>query len=551
MKTNLRRMALAVLTAMFIVPIGVSGGAVASVQRGGESKIVSVTVYADRAEVTRRADVVLPKGEVELAFTGLPASLDNDSVQVWGTGRASASLEGVTVDMERPPEVPEGKVADIERRIQELNDRKKLLESKRKAANARVRMMSEVRVVARRKDAPTSWGGLEEIERIARTMISGLRKAYAERREIDSEMRGIARELSILEKELRKIRTPSGGRTKELKVTLAVKRPGSLSLTFSYILPGARWTPFYDIRALTEKDELEIVGHARIVQKTGEDWTDVKLSVSTAKPHIGGTPPKVEPIYLTFYYPRPDASPTPMPASRAVPEESISELGVEEEADAYDEPAVIAGAEVKQTGTAVFFEVKQKKTIPSDGEPHKVPISVDRLKAVFKHASWPEDNSRVFLRAETKNRTDHPFVGGEANVFVGSSFIGTTKIDDWAVTEEKTISLGVDQGVRIKRKTIKRDEKEVMSKRAITCEYSIMVTNYKKKTVTIDIFDRLPISRQDDIEVRLENVSPEPVGKNDRGIIKWRFDLKPGEEKNISLSYTVRFPKNRRVVGLP
>ncbi len=522
------------------------------------SKITSVEVYLDRAQVTRTADVKLNRGEVEVNFCGLPASLDNRSVQVWGSGAAKATLEGVTVDLEPAPEVPEGRVADLKRRIEELWDQKKLIEEKRMALAITIRMLADVRPErSHRSDSKTSWGNIAEIERIAMAVVGGLRDAFSDDRRLAAELRRTDLEINALNKELKKIRRPSGDRTKCVTVNLSVSRAGSMKVTFSYLLPGASWKPLYDIRALPDEEEIEITSYAQIIQRTGEDWTDVSLSVSTAKPHIGGTPPKLDPLYLVFYHPpAPAGTAAPPPPPRMAPMDGEGVTGAEmapEEAleEEVEVAAEIEAAQVRSAGTAVFFEVKQKKTIPSDGEPHRVPIAVDKLSASFEHASWPEAKSIVFLRAKTKNETGHPFVAGKANVFVGPSFIGTTNIDDWTDTEEKTLSLGIDQGVRIKRKQLKRKEKETGSKRTIAYEYLVEVKNFKRKSITIEIFDRVPISRQGDIEIKVENILPEPAKRKDNGILMWRIDLAAGASAEVRISYTVRFPKDRRISGLP
>lgn len=544
----LRILALVVLGAL--VPLWASAS---------QSRITEAAVYTDRAQITRTANVTVQKGEFELRFEGLPASLDDHSLQVWGTGGAQATLESVSAEMDPAPQAPEGKIGELTTKIEQLRDRKKLLTEKRKALDARIWMLISVKPEAPRPEVAQTWGNIADIDGIIGTVIAGLRAAYTEQRAIDSELRQIAREISALEKELQKIRNPSRDRTKSVLVNLTVTRPGNMEISFSYIVPGATWRPIYDIRALPDEAQVEITGYAEIVQRTGEDWTDVSLSVSTAKPQVGGTPPKVEPIYLVFYSP-----PPPPPAQRApmAPPPPPSEVVdfMEAETGAAEEPgaprpeetvATVETAQVRSAGTAVFFEVKQRKTIPSDGEPHRVPLAVDSLKAEFGHASWPEAKPYAFLRAKVVNASGHPFVTGVANVFVGQSFIGTTQIEDWAVTEERTLSLGIDQTLRVERKLVNRDEKEFGGKKTITYEYKIEIRNFKQKAVKLELYDRIPTSRQGDIQVKATGIEPEPAKKEENGILMWQINLDPGAKIEVRFSYTVHFPKDRIVVGLP
>jgi len=520
----------------------------------GASRITDVVVYGDRAQVTRAEEVIVKAGDVDLNFGGLPASLDDQSVQVWGSGTAKATLEGVTVDLEPPSEAPPGKVGELTAKLDQLLDRKNMLLEKRKGLGVSLQMLVDVRPERMRPEDKIAWGNVTEIEQIVATIALDLRNVFAQYRALDAELKNLDKEIEALQKELQKIQSPSQNRTKSITVKLSVTNPGSLKVVFSYILPGAGWRALYDIRAMPDDGEVEITEYAEIVQRTGEDWSDVSLSVSTARPSIGGTPPKFNPIYLVFY------SPPPPPAPRALyraegmvaappPAPAPGTTGAYEEEETAE--AVVETAQAQHAGTAVFFEIKQKKDIPSDGEPHRVAISVDRLKADFDHASWPEAKAMAFLRAKIKNNTGHALIAGKANVFVGPSFIGTTQIADWADTEEKTISLGVDQGVRVERTTVKRDENEVGSKKVIAYEYKIEVKNFKNKPINMEIFDRVPSSRQGDIEVKVEGMTPEPAKREENGIVSWNVRLDAQAKAEIRFSYVIRYPKDRQVIGLP
>lgn len=525
-----------------------------SVTSAFQSKIESVTVYSDRAMVTRTADVNLSAGDVSLVFPGLPASLDDNSLQVWGIGSAKAVLEGISLEMEPPSVVPEGKIAELENKLTELKDNKKLLENKRKACDARILLLTGVKPELPEDISSAKVGDFTEITKIIEAMITGLRSAYAEQRALDAQIRALNKEIKALEAELAKIRNPSGTRTKQIIISLTVTSAGKMKVIISYVVPSAGWRALYDIRALPEDGKVEITGFAEIIQKTGEDWEDVKLAVSTAKPQIWGEAPKVKPIYLVFYAPPPPAPPPSAVYRKAaptpVPEASSAEAEAAYEEDEEETEAVTEVSEVKSEGTTAFFEVKQTKTILSNGEPHRVSITFDSIFADFIHASWPEGAPAVFLRAKMTNSTGHPFVAGKAKVFLGTSYIGETAMQIWAPTAEMTLSLGIDQGVKVERKLVNKMEKESGGKRVFTYEYRVKVTNFKPKAIRIELYDRIPYSQDADLEIKLERITPTPVEQKENGIIKWEFNIAQGGEVEADFSYIVRFPKDRQVIGL-
>ena len=84
---------------------------------------------------------------------------------------------------------------------------------------------------------------------------------------------------------------------------LEAEHAGTLQLDVSYRLPGAGWRPAYEARAETGTDAVELVSYGLVRQRTGEDWRDVRLTLSTAKPTIAGSMPRLEPLKLRPWQP--------------------------------------------------------------------------------------------------------------------------------------------------------------------------------------------------------------------------------------------------------
>ena len=128
------------------------------------------------------------------------------------------------------------------------------------------------------------------------TADNAIREARLRQREID-------RELARLEPPL-KANPP---RKMEVRIDLAAGAPARSVLRVSYTVGGARWAPLYDARldsgSRERKPALELVRRAEIVQQTGEDWSDVALSVSTVRTAKGGSAPELRPLIVR--YPQP------------------------------------------------------------------------------------------------------------------------------------------------------------------------------------------------------------------------------------------------------
>ena len=58
------------------------------------------------------------------------------------------------------------------------------------------------------------------------------------------------------------------------------------------------------------------------------------------------------------------------------------------------------------------------------------------------------------------------------------------------------------------------------------------------------VFDQVPVSTNEDIEVTVENISGAALNK-EKGEVKWNFELEPTGKKDLELKYKVKYPKER------
>jgi len=81
----------------------------------------------------------------------------------------------------------------------------------------------------------------------------------------------------------------------------------------------------------------------------------------------------------------------------------------------------------------------------------------------------------------------------------------------------------------------------------------ISVENMKDRPIKIKLLDSIPVSRTDKIKVKDIKITPEPSQRDyqdKEGVMLWEFDLQPGDEKDINLSFVVIYPKDLRLPGL-
>jgi hypothetical protein len=81
---------------------------------------------------------------------------------------------------------------------------------------------------------------------------------------------------------------------------VSTKSATSSPIKIHYLVREARWYPSYDIRAKDIESPITITYKASVSQNSGEDWKNVKLTISSGKPSQGGATPIIKPWILGF-----------------------------------------------------------------------------------------------------------------------------------------------------------------------------------------------------------------------------------------------------------
>src|SRR6185503_780706 len=167
-------------------------------------------------------------------------------------------------------------------------------------------------------------------------------------------------------------------------------------------------------------------------QRTGEDWKDVRLVLSTARPSVGARRPEVLPLRIASTpieggakgkgiavreVTRENAPPAPEPAS-------LAGAGVPAPAEAPSADPFLAAASQENATSATFY-VPGQAAIPADGRPHKVPVTGFRDRAETSFETVPRLQRFVYLKASARNGSPYPMLAGPVDIFRSSGFIGT------------------------------------------------------------------------------------------------------------------------------
>lgn len=516
------------------------------------SVITAATVFPTRADISRNTEVSLPQGKHTIVFDGLPAALDTKSLRISGTGAFSiGSIEikelfskDFVVEQERKLR---GKIAD-------LSDKRRFVESELTAAEtgktflenmAKSNAVPQVSVNGK-KDAlsPDAWG------KAWQSLQNGMKSLGRETIEKQIEIRKIDAELSALNKELRLL-SDGAKSAKQIRVNVEASAPAAAKLTVQYQIANASWKPTYEARLNTRNKTVEIMQYGTISQHTGEEWRNIDLTFSTARPVIGTVPPELETRWLNLD--------EPVKKRGKMLERGVAVYRNDSSfADTMDEPsgtAEIAAAEFSGSDFAGTFAVKGKANVPSDGSEHRFLVGGWSAKADIYAQTVPAVQPAAYVMASTQLNAPAPLLPGTMSLFRDGAFIGDSEMNFLRPNAKLHLSFGQDDKILVKHTIADFEEDNggrISRNNKIMIRTAAAVQNLHKEPLKIAVYDFLPVARNSDIAVKITKdkttagYETDPDGKV--GVIKWESVYQPQEQKTVDYGYTITYPKDRELL---
>jgi len=521
-----------------------------------ETQVTAVTVFPDRARVTRTGRASLPAGTQLLEIAQLPLALLPDSLRAAGKDTARARLLGVASRLEHYYETPADAALQLEKQIQattdadaELAARAAVDEKEQKSLDA---LAGESEMFARglalRSRTAEEQGALYDfISRRSRALQADLLAIGRDRRDL-------AKELDRLRRELGAVQSARPKQRFSAVVELEVSAAGDLELELTYVVTGAGWQPLYDVRSSDAAVELTYL--AQVAQNTGEDWPSVALTLSTARPSLSLVLPELDPWYLR---PRPPIVPAgPMLARSMAPQAAPMPAGAMPKAargapEPEEQELAVDSAAVSESGAALTYQLAGSADVPGNNEPRKVTVATLNFKPIVTYVTAPKREEVCYRRAEIKNDSQYSLLPGRAQLFEGEEYLGATALEFVAPGQSFELALGADERLRVERKLAARDVDKAFiigDRRRIRYGYTIELENLRDAPQPVTVRDQIPVARDEQIKVKLEAADPKPTEQAELGQLEWRLTLDKGAKRTIRFDFSVEHPRAMDVIGL-
>ena len=537
-------------------------------EKGVASRITRVTVYSDRALVTREAAVTLTTEPVVFRFKKLPGWVDEGSVRA-----AAGAGKIVDVAVERrflARSTDEGfrkvelKHKALLQKLQALDDELAIL----KAQQEHVESIKVFSVEKLKTDAVTRDIKVDSYGQVVDFVTGTSRKTAAARRDVQAEREQLAPDVAASARNLEELARLTKLEETTVLVTVQGSAAGNASLSLTYATPGATWEPMHEVRASNAApDSVELTSFAVVTQTTGEDWNHAELSFSTQSSSDSERIPELEMLALGKTQ-EVSRSVTRQITSFSSAQKKFQEQNhqwnrmnqassqrvseVEQFEQSYStnlallERVQSKTVEIFQSlqtrGTTAHFIARDPAIIRSDGRSIRLRIGGSQIKAKRRIIAAAEESLNAAVTLEMANTTSQPLLPGSVARYQDGAFLGMTDIDFVTKDEDFSVFFSVADQVKLARELDKHQSSLVRTARnRMQLSFVSKAKNLSDRPVTVVLAERVPVSENTDI--RVSNVKIVPGEKPDaKGIVRWSVTLAPREEREYRVSYQVEYP---------
>lgn len=516
-----------------------------------DSKITDVTVFRNYAKETRMASAQIPEGNSEVIISNVSTYLDENSLQIATKGNVKilsvSSKLNYLIDKTKSSQVI--KLTDS---IEMMNDDVSWWNQQSIAFQDELKLLDENRKLANDKSTFTA-AQVKELAELYRNRAIELRKYIFDlniKQKLNNE------KIAKLKSQIAVLNGNQNMAVKEIILKINAKSAGLVSFKCSYIVSNAYWTPIYDIRAKNNNSPLQLDCRAKVVQNTGYDWKDVRLTLSTANPSANHNRPVLYPIYVDFF--QPDYYEHKLKASSYGESAQMMNMAAPAKIDiarstADDEfeeglKATDNNVTIQEGDMAVEYNIETLQDVESDNKEHIVAIQEIEMPALYAYHTVPKLDMTAYLLARVTDWSKYNLLAGEANIFFDDNYVGKSYLNPNVSADTLLISLGRDEKINIKRvKLNDYSAKKLLSGNIKeTKAFETTIKNNKNTSIEIELLDQFPISKNSQIEVTLEEANGATITE-EYGKLVWKIKLQANESKKVKLIYTVKYPKDKQI----
>lgn len=573
-------------------------------------KVDAVTVYRGQALVTRGVELPGPAGLREVIVTDLPDHVVPGSI--YAESADGVEVRSVLYRVRPVAQDVREEVRQLDEQIRQIQD--KLQENQRRtelAGQQRAYLDKLEQFVAPTANVEMTQGVLnaETVQKLTEFLYQHRKDIAEEDLRLGFEKRDLTEQVELLQRQRKELTGSSARTAREAVVFVNLQHADGGRLRLRYIVNNANWSPSYNVRTDADRSQVIVEANASIQQMSGEDWTDVAMTLSTATPSLVAKAPVLSPMSISL------ASPVQQPAQQAEAPAGYKEARrqiLERQSKASSaRNTFVLQSEVQQqlsnnaaefvqgllgsndaelnrlagelqnldltsqariarggSGRAqpdedvtVTYQLAGRTSLPSRSDRQLIQIAAIPMKGEFYKVAIPVLTGFVYEEAALSNQGSMVLLAGPVATYVAGEFVGHGEIPTVAVGEGFTVGFGIDSTLRARRELVEKTETIQGGNRVVGFTYRLVIENFGTEPVTVRLFDRLPQPQRSDIKLSLvstgEDLSEDDAyrqGDHKKGVLRWEIDV-PAQAmgmkaKAIEYQFRLEYDKQMTIAGL-
>ncbi|WP_298608079.1 mucoidy inhibitor MuiA family protein [uncultured Thiothrix sp.] len=525
------------------------------------SNISAVTIYPDSARITRMVTLDLAAGETKVILPGLPLQMDATSLRVSGSSTTPVSLGSVQLAEQLSSEAVQAKEHQLEEEIRRWQEKRQEVADAKTRAGQQLAFIRATGMQQPNKDTPaqgTTALPLTQWQQAWQTLETATAEAQTKVRTADKTLQEFDRGLAQLQAQLEQIAT---GETSNRTASLYVKaaQASNLTLSLSYQIPAAHWSPVYEAELDSSTGKLQFKTQAAIQQNTGEDWSNVKVNLSTLRPTASASLPELNSWVISLYEQpvvseaaadtlRMAAANEAMPAPQAAPMPTT--LAKERPAmKMLEENSALVNSRYN-----VEYQVPGALTLTSGSDTRRVTLESQTLDAKLQLSSAPRLDPRAILTTEAAYQGQAPLIPGTVALYRDGNFIGNSQLAELKTGELMKLAFGEDDRVKIRFQPIPEKTTQpglLSSRKRLDYSYQVTIQNEHTEARSVKMYDMLPVPNNSDISVTPTGDIPSAKDvDNKKGVNTWVRELAAGAKVELNYGYSISYPQDQSLSGL-
>ena len=530
------------------------------------SRVVAATVYDDSVLVERQLRT--PGGTRHVQVDCVPPGFRPDTLQI--DGDASLHLGDVRTEPVTGDAMLACQRGPVDGRMHALEEQKAALKSQSQADDMALdylRRWNGNGAAAVPASAPHASGATAAMP-AADTLRRSAVDLMADQARIAHLAADIERQLAELQKSVRKVSAQGGWATLRFDLSTA----GASTLRLRYRLPSASWRLSYRATLDTATSTLRLERQAEVTQNTGEDWSDVALTLSIGRVDQPSHPER-QPESWNLTPPErvragfagvssgsgglEDRQATvqrvEVTGSSISPFWSLPDAGVP--AHAIDTTPVV-GIKVEERDWQTLFHTTQPVTMPADGLPHMLGLDALSLPVKVRVQVIPLQRLAAYVLVDAPTPAGS-WPDGKVQLWRDGALVGD--LQDWSPQDDNdrlSLYFGRDDRVRV---SVQRPPAMSVAVGLFGGEKQqswgsvFVVTNTHATPQAIELVDPAPVSHDETVKV-VSKYDPAPTAidwQHKPGVNAWTLQLAPNQTRQVSVSHQVTFPRDTRIRDLP